>query len=312
MNFFKGSGINGLKGIMPKKGRIVRPLLFAKKEVLETFAAEYNLQFREDSSNSSDKYTRNYFRNQLIPGLEKVFPQIKENILHNAHRFRDINILYNQAVETAIKKLITVKGNEFHIPVLKLLKTEALSTILYEIIKDAGFASKQTDEVIKLLKSESGRFIESETHRILHNRKWLIISPLNDTTIQHYLIEEETKEVHFTKGKILIEQITDLTIIADANIAIMDASKIKFPLLLRKWKQGDYFYPLGMQNLPAGRQGKKKLSRFFIDQKLSMNEKEDTWVIESGKKIIWIVGMRIDDRFKITDQTKNALKLTVI
>ena len=312
MNFFKGSGINGLKGIMPKKGRIVRPLLFAKKEVLETFAAEYNLQFREDSSNSSDKYTRNYFRNQLIPGLEKVFPQVKENILHNAHRFRDINILYNQAVDTAIKKLITVKGNEFHIPVLKLLKTEALSTILYEIIKDAGFGSKQTDEVIKLLKSESGRFIESETHRILHNRKWLIISPLNDTTIQHYLIEEETKEVHFTKGKILIEQITDLTIIADANIAIMDASKIKFPLLLRKWKQGDYFYPLGMQNLPAGRQGKKKLSRFFIDQKLSMNEKEDTWVIESGKKIIWIVGMRIDDRFKITDQTKNALKLTVI
>ncbi len=310
MNFFKGSGINGLKGILPKNGKIIRPLLFSKKEVLETFAAEHDLQFREDSSNSSDKYTRNYFRNHLIPDLEKVFPEVKDNIIHNADRFRDINILYNQALDTSKKKLITFKGNELHIPVLQLLKTKALPTIIYEIIKESGFSSKQTDEVIKLLQSDSGRFVQSQTHRILHDRKWLIISPLNDTTIQHYLIEEETKEVHFTKGKISIERNIDLRITADANIALLDASQIKFPLLLRKWKQGDYFYPLGMQNLPAGRPGKKKLSRFFIDQKLSMNEKENTWVIESGKKIIWIVGMRIDDRVKITTQTTQVLKLS--
>ncbi len=312
MNFFKGSGINGLKGIVPKKEKIVRPLLFARKEELESFAAEYKLPFREDSSNSSDKYTRNYFRNQLIPGLEKVFPQVKDNIIHNADRFRDINILYSQAVDAAIKKLITVKGNEMHIPVLKLLKTNALQTVIYEIIKAFGFSSKQTDEVIKLLQSDSGRFMESDSHRILHNRKWLIISPLNDTSIQHYLIEEETKEIHFTKGKIFLERINDLTIIADANIALLDTSQIEFPLLLRKWKQGDYFYPLGMNKISTVKPGKKKLSRFFIDQKLSLNEKENTWVIESGKKIIWIVGMRIDDRVKITSQTSQVMKLSLI
>lgn len=302
MNFFKGSGINGIKGILPKLEKIMRPLLFAKKNELEGFAREYELAYREDSSNSSDKYTRNYFRNQLIPGLEKVFPQVKENIIDNAARFRDINILYKQALDTIIKKLVTVKGNEFHIPVLKLLNTPALPTILYEIIKEAGFSAHQTGEVIKLLKSESGKFIQSATHRILHNRKWLIISPLNSTGIDHYLIVGDEREMNFTGGKIIIEKITAQKIIADNNIAMLDTLKIKFPLLLRKWKQGDYFYPLGMQK-------KKKLSRFFIDQKLSLNEKENTWVIEMNKKIIWVVGKRIDDRFKITDQSKEILKL---
>ncbi|MEP7164783.1 MAG: tRNA lysidine(34) synthetase TilS [Ferruginibacter sp.] len=305
MNFFKGSGINGLKGILPTRGRIIRPLLFAKKEDLLAFATENKLDYREDSSNCSDKYTRNYFRNQLIPGLEEVFPQVKENIIHNAARFRDINMLYRQAVDTAIKKLVTVKGNELHIPVLKLLKTATLPTILYEIIKDAGFSAHQTEEVIKLLNSGSGKFIRSASHRILHNRKWLIISPLNNTAAGHYIIEENEKEIDFTGGKITAEKTTEQKIVVANNIAMLDASLVKFPLLLRKWKQGDYFYPLGMQK-------KKKLSRFFIDQKLSLNQKENTWVIESGKKILWIVGMRIDDRFKIANKTREILKLVFI
>jgi len=302
MNFFKGSGINGIKGILPKHDKIVRPLLFARKEEILAFANEHKLGYREDSSNSSDKYTRNYFRNQLIPGLENVFPQVKGNIIENAERFRDINILYKQAVDGVIKKLVTKKGNELHIPVLKLLKTAALSTIVYEIIKDAGFSVHQTGEVIKLLNSDSGKYIESSTHRILHNRKWLIISPLNNEVLDHYLIEPGKSSVSFQPGKISIEKSTELKLVADNTIAMLDASLIKFPLLLRRWKQGDYFYPLGMQK-------KKKLSRFFIDQKLSMNEKENTWVIEMNKKIIWIVGKRIDDRFKITDQTKEIIKL---
>ena len=304
MNFFKGSGINGIKGILPKHDKIARPLLFAKKEDLLAFATEHKLAYREDASNSSDKYTRNYFRNQLIPGLEKVFPQVKENIIDNTERFRDINILYKQAVDIVIKKLITVKGNEIHIPVLKLLKTTALPTILYEIIKDAGFSAQQTGEVIKLLNAGSGKYLQSATHRILHNRNWLIISPLNNTVVDHYIIEENEKEIIFTAGKITIEKTTDQKIFTDNNIAMLDASKLAFPLLLRKWKQGDYFYPLGMQK-------KKKLSRFFIDQKLSLNEKENTWVIESAKKIIWIVGIRIDDRVKIIPHTKEVLKLTI-
>ena len=138
----------------------------------------------------------------------------------------------------------------------------------------------------------------------LFNRNWLIISPLDNTVVDHYIIEENEKEINFTAGKITIEKTTDQKIVTDNNIAMLDASKLTFPLLLRKWKQGDYFYSLGMQK-------KKKLSRFFIDQKLSMNQKENTWVIESAKKILWIVGMRIDDRVKITPYTKEVLKLTI-
>ena len=157
MNFFKGTGINGLQGIIPKQNKIVRPLLFAKKEELFGFAKENNLSFVEDSSNASDKYTRNYFRNQLIPAIRKTFPQVEDNIVKNIDRFKDIEMLYRQSIDLHKKKLLEKKGEEIYIPVLKLLKTEPLSTIVYEIIKDFGFTSNQTDEVIKLLRSDSGK-----------------------------------------------------------------------------------------------------------------------------------------------------------
>lgn len=305
MNFFKGTGINGLKGILPKQKNVLRPLLFAGKEDILLFAKENGLAYREDSSNSSDKYTRNYFRNQLIPGLQKVFPQVKENLLDNAERFREINTLYNLSIENTKKKLIIFEGKEMHLPVLKLLKTAALHSVLFEIIKEVGFTAAQTNEVLKLLNSESGKYIQSPTHRILRNRKWLIISPLNDLEANHFLIKEKDTVIIFSGGKLSIEkEVNPGKIQADKNAAQLDALQIQFPLILRKWKTGDYFYPLGMQK-------KKKLSRFFIDQKLSLNEKQQAWVIESDKKIIWVVGHRIDDRFKIKDGSANILKFSL-
>ena len=317
MNFFKGTGINGLHGILPKQGNITRPLLFAKKEELNQFAKANNLEFVEDSSNASDKYTRNYFRNRLIPDLQKVFPQVEDNLLNNIERFREIEILYQQSVQLNTKKLLEKKGNEIHIPVLKLLKITALNTILYEIIKDYGFTAHQAGEVVALLRSETGKYISSATHRIIKNRNWLIIAPNNSIEAENIFIEESDRQVVFQEGVI------DIGVLSTTNhpqgpvgklsagsfgpatnlTAQLDATNIKFPLLLRKWKQGDYFYPLGMQK-------KKKLSRFFIDQKLSLTQKEKTWVIEMDKKIIWVVGMRIDDRFKITGNTKKILQIS--
>ncbi len=306
MNFFKGTGINGLHGILPKQGNIIRPLLFAKKEQLSEFALTNNLGFVEDSSNASDKYTRNYFRNQLIPDLQKVFPQVDNNLLNNIDRFREIEILYQQSVDLHAKKLLQQKGNEIHIPVLKLLKTTPLHTIVYEVIKDYGFTAHQTDEVVALLKSETGKYIQSASHRILKNRNWLIIAPNANTEAETILVEEKDKQVEYQQGKLNFELLptTNQKPQTTNLIAQLNASEIKFPLLLRKWKQGDYFYPLGMQK-------KKKISRFFIDQKLSLTQKEKTWVIEMDKKIIWVVGMRIDERFKITDNTKNILQITL-
>jgi tRNA(Ile)-lysidine synthase len=302
MNFFKGSGINGIKGILPKQNRIIRPLLFALKEQLRLFATENTISYREDSSNSSDKYTRNYFRNQLIPGLQKVFPQVEENLLNNANRFREINVIYQSAIDQSKQKLLTKQGTEIHIPVLKLLKTEALHTVLYEILKEFSFTPHQTEEVKKLLYSESGKYMESATHRILRNRKWLIVAPLISKELAQFLIKEDDTEIIFPEGELVVSTGSKMDKLEKENlVAVLDTSDIHFPLLLRKWKTGDYFYPLGMPK-------KKKLSRFFIDQKMSLNEKEKIWVLESNKKIIWIIGKRIDDRFKIKDSTIKTIR----
>ena len=307
MNFFKGTGINGLKAILPRHNNIIRPLLFAKKEELTAFATANKLPFVEDSSNASDKYTRNYFRNELIPGLQKVYPQVEENLVNNIERFREIEMLYQQSINLHKKKLLEKKGNETHIPVLKLLKAEPLNTIVYEIIKDFGFTAHQTEDVIALLKSDSGKYIQSASHRIIKNRNWLIITPNQTAEAANILIEEKDKQIEFQQGEIKIEILSTTNHKPKTTnlIAQLDAAGIKFPLLLRKWKKGDYFYPLGMQK-------KKKLSRFFIDQKLSLTQKEKTWVIEMNKKIIWVVGLRIDDRFKVTDKAVHILQFTLL
>jgi len=306
MNFFKGTGIAGLRGILPKTGILVRPLLFAKKDELKQYAIEHNLKWVEDSSNKSDKYSRNYFRHHIIPLVERIYPEAMDNLADNIKRFRETEQVYKSAIDLKIKKLVTGKNKEYHIPVLKLLHTQPLKTIAYEIIKPFGFTAKQVDDLVSLLYADSGKYIVSATHRILRNRAWLIISALQEKNIDNVLIEENQSSVLFQQGNLKIETLTGngYKIPVSADIAGLDSSLIKYPLLLRKWKKGDYFYPLGMQK-------KKKLSRFFIDQKLSLNEKENIWVVEMNKKIIWVVGKRIDDRFKVNTQTKSILQLSV-
>lgn len=305
MNFFRGTGIKGLHGIPPRRDKIIRPLLFATKKEIENFAADGRLDFVTDHTNAQSDFTRNYFRNELIPAVEKIFPAVKENILKNISRFGEAENLFNQAIELHKNKLLEYKGKEIHIPVLKLKKSEPLSTIVYEIVKAHNFTANQTEEVIALLDSESGKYVQSASHRIIRNRKWLIISPNQTTEAANVLIEEKDKTMSFENGVLQIEKLPPTTNhkpLTTNFIAELDVAEIKFPLLLRKWKQGDYFYPLGMQK-------KKKLSRFFIDQKLSLTQKENVWVIETNKKIIWVVGMRIDDRFKITSKTKTIVQI---
>lgn len=309
MNFFKGTGINGLKGIQSNHagigGKIVRPLLFANKSELVDYAQSNNCQWREDVSNESDKYTRNFFRNQIIPLIENVIPEAKTNVQKNIKRFNEISVIYDNAISNIKLKLLEFKGDEIHIPVLKLLKHDAIETILFEIIKSYNFTSSQLNDAVHLLHADSGKFILSNSHRILKNRNWLIISPNETQDESVFIIESDTKIVHFGSNIITIENTSSTQFSNDSDIALLDLKNVQFPLLLRKWKQGDYFYPLGMLK-------KKKLSRFFIDIKLSLLEKENIWVIESNKKIIWVVGKRIDNRFKITDATESVLKLNLV
>jgi tRNA(Ile)-lysidine synthase len=310
INFLKGTGIRGLIGIPLRQGKIVRPLLFAMKEEITAFAAENKLVFREDASNASDKYTRNYIRNKLIPAAKEVFPKVEHNMLNNIERFNDIHILFHEAILHHKKKLIEKKGNEIHIPVLKLFKSEPLKTIIYEIIHEYGFTPYQADEVVHLLQSQTGKLIMSPAYKIIKNRKWIIISPINTGEGGIILIEENDREIGFVDGKLLISKssIAKYKQSSENFIATLDASRLEFPLLLRKWKQGDYFYPLGMKK-PSGAIAKKKLSRFFTDLKLSLSEKEKIWVIESNRKIVWMVGKRLDDRFKVRENTSEIYRI---
>jgi tRNA(Ile)-lysidine synthase len=304
-NIFRGTGMNGLHGILPKQEKILRPLLFAKREAIMAYAKEKKLEWVEDSSNESTKYTRNYIRHEVLPMLKQIFPSVTDNISNSIERWREAGILYEQALLLHKKKLCTVKGNELHIPVLKLQQSIPLKTITFEIIKDFGFSAAQTLDVISLLQSESGKYVASSTHRVIRNRNWLIITPNKTQEADNILIEAGEKKIVFAEGEIMIDGPSSIVHgpSSDNNSATLDSSDIRFPLLLRKWKQGDYFYPLGMRK-------KKKVSRFLIDQKVSLNDKEKVWVVESNKKILWIVGHRIDDRFKITSSTKQVLQVS--
>ena len=322
MNFFKGTGVAGLRGMLPEQGKIVRPLLFATKEELLLFAKENNLDWVQDSSNESDKYSRNYLRHNLIPLVQKIYPEVEHNLAANVQRFREIEILYQQSIDRHKKNLVTQKGNEFYIPILKLKKTEPVRSIVFEIIKSFGFHPAQVDDVMTLLNSGTGKYVASATHRVIRNRNWLVIAPLATVEANTILVTEVGGDIEFTPAKdrrshLQLETYPIRVLPTDSyhpsiekNIAEIDFSKIKFPLILRKWKTGDYFYPLGMKDRKGSRPGKKKLSRFFIDQKLSTTDKERVWVLEMDKKIIWVIGHRIDDRFKITDNTKQVLKLS--
>ena len=307
MNFFRGTGIKGLRGIQGKHQQIIRPLLFASREDIEEYAQKEDVQYITDSSNASNDYTRNLFRNEILPSIEKIYPEALKNISRNIRRFAAVEYLYEESIANIKHKLFEKRGNEIHIPVLKLLKTKPLQTVIYEIIKDVGFTSSQVNEVEKLLRSDSGKYIKSVSHIILLNRKWLIISPINPSLkVENIIIEYGVNNILFEAGSLHVTK-TNIpeNLVVDDDSVYVDAANITYPLILRKWKTGDYFYPLGMSK-------KKKLSRFFIDQKLSLLQKENCWVLESDNKIVWVIGYRIDNRFKITSSSTQTLKLNLV
>jgi len=306
MNFCRGTGLQGLNGIPNKTGHIRRPLLdFWKHELLD-FAKENKLVYVEDSSNQSPKYSRNLFRNEIIPLLSKVYPEVKSNLRDNIDRLRAVTSLYTIMVAELKKKLCKKKNSEIHIPVKQLMSYKN-TALIFDIISDYGFTEKQVDEVIRLAESESGKFLQAPdaNYRIIKFRNWFIISPGSDSEAETVLIEEGVGNAQCSMFNVQFSVVATCSLPTDSNVACLDARAIKYPLILRRWKEGDYFYPLGMKRK------KKKLARFFIDQKLSKIDREKIWVLEMNKKIIWVVGLRIDERFKITDKTKQILKVSL-
>jgi tRNA(Ile)-lysidine synthase len=299
-HFFRGTGIAGLTGIPAENDKIIRPLLGISKKEITAYAIQNNIAYREDSSNKKIDYTRNKLRNNLIPQLEEVIPNFKNNIAQNILRLSEAHEIYQQQIHTYRKKLLETRGKDSFIPILKLKKLRPLPTILYEILKPFDFNFSQTEQAILLLESETGRYIENEKFRILKNRNFLIVSEKSSLASEIILIHPETDKISMANFDLKIQTISknNFQLKTENDFCQLDAELLEYPLILRKWQQGDYMYPLGMKK-------KKKISRIFIDQKIPGTEKEKTWVLESNKKIVWLVGLKIDERFKVMEKTKN-------
>jgi tRNA(Ile)-lysidine synthase len=305
MNLFKGTGISGLRGILPRKEDIVRPLLFARRAELLEFAQAENLDWVEDSSNSSQKYTRNRLRNETLPLLEAVYPAVSENVLDTINRLREVELIYKERIDQLRRKLVKEVGKEIRIPVLALKNLPAAGTLLYEISRDYGFTALQSNEMLALLDAETGKYVGSPTHRMIRHRNLLILTPVSAEESGIQVIDSIGEEVHLVNGRLRLSHCLPAAVSTDQKSGFFDADKVVFPLILRKRKQGDHFYPLGMRK-------KKKVSRFLSDLKLPAHEKDACWLLEMDKKIIWVAGMRIDDRYKVTPQTKQVLRIDFI
>lgn len=305
INLLRGTGLDGLLGIAAKRNHIIRPLLFATRQMIEAYATAQQLGWVEDSSNSRNDYARNFIRNEWLPAANAYFPQAAQKILHTIGHLQEAKQLYQQALQQHKKKLLQQQGSEWHIPVLALLKATPLRSIVHELIQPFGFGEAQIDEVLKLCTANSGSYVQGAQWRIIRHRKWLIIAPLQAADPIHYLLDESAGTLETPQGKLTWqtkawqqENVPQLP----ANEVLLDATEAKFPMIFRPWTTGDYCYPLGMAK-------KKKVARILIDQKLSKTVKEKVFVLESKQRIAWVAGVRMDDRFKITAKTKQVIWL---
>jgi len=306
INLFKGTGMSGLHGIPEQNGSIIRPVLFAAKADIIEYCSTNKISYRDDVSNATDAYLRNAVRHNIIPVVQQLFPNAIQNVSESIERFTEAEKLYKKAIEQERKKLFEQRGQDIYIPVLKLKHKQPLETICYELFSPYGFTSGQIPHIIELLESGSGHFMKSNTHRVIQDRGFLIITAIAETNTDFISIEGVPCTIaagryHFSFSTIN----TPETISSDSNIAYIDMKRLEFPLTLRKWRLGDYFYPLGMD------MKKKKLSRFLIDNKIALHDKEHIWVLECSKRIAWVAGMRLDERFKIKAGTELVLKVEV-
>ncbi len=303
INLTRGSGLTGLTGIKPKNGNVVRPLLCVSREDIYAYIENNGLEYVTDSSNSSDIYTRNFIRLKVIPLLEEINPSVKASLARTANHLYDASLIYNHSIEEA--RRVIIQNNRLSISAL--LSFPAPATILYEMLKPYGFSRTVCESIFTILDKDSGRIFYSSTHRLLKDRSDLLIDVLSGEESKAYLINLEDDNVDLPvelKPEIVVIK-EDYQIEKDRKFAYFDFDKLSFPLVLRHWQEGDWFVPFGMK-------GKKKISDYFSDKKFSLFDKEKTWLLCSGQDVIWIVGERTDNRYRIEKTTKRVLKLKFI
>ena len=295
INLTRGSGLKGLLGIKSKNNNVIRPLLCVSRLEIEAYLSAVKQSFREDSSNKSVKYLRNKIRYELIPLLAEMNPSIQETISNEIEILEGVFQVFEEQIESKRKEILQNENGIFKLKITDVQKLNPLNIYLYEFLNPYGFS--EVNQIIKALNTQSGKQFFSKTYQLNIDREYILISKISKENVSFEILENQHKiSTPFT---MVLSKSTDRKVAKDRVKAKLDFDKLQFPLVLRKWKKGDKFMPLGMQTF-------KKLSDFFIDKKYSLIAKQQQWILCSADDIIWIVGDRIDDRFKITTQTKNV------
>jgi tRNA(Ile)-lysidine synthase len=299
INLTRGTGLEGLTGIPEINNQIVRPLLKFSRDDIESYAKENKLNWREDSSNASNKYLRNKLRHDVIPILKEINPQLLENFQNTQNHLQDANDIIEDAIVRIQKKAVSVERDVIKLDIKKLKKLSNPKAYLYELLKDFNFFEWQ--DVTNLLNAQSGKQVFSSTHRLLKDRDFLLLKEIHIESSSKIAANIEEGNDKTSLGNLSLQEVDNIADTTE-SIIYVDKDKLQFPLEVRPWEEGDYFYPFGMK-------GKKKLSKYFKDEKLSLIDKENIRLLCSGDVIVWIIGKRLDDRFKVTKQTKQILKI---
>ena len=306
INLTRGTGIHGLTGIKAKINRLVRPLLPFSRDELKAYAIDNQVEYREDYTNAQTDFVRNKIRHQIIPVLREINPSIQKTMYENVARFSDVDLIYNNEIINKRSNLIDQEEDRLLISLDELKKLPAQNSHLFELLKPYGFHSRDVANIIESLNSISGKIFFSDDFQILRDRQYLVLSKKREKESGVFELQENDQVDVFDKrfNCQIYERPSDFKFSTNPQIACFDADKLSFPLKLRKWQEGDVFRPIGMK-------GRKKISDYFIDNKFSLTDKENAWLLVSGDDIVWLVGHRMDDRFKITKKTSNIYRIEI-
>lgn len=302
INFTRGTGLEGLTGIPSQNGKIIRPLLPFSREEIENYTKENQISWREDSSNASVKYLRNKMRHAIIPILKELNPSFLASFQKTLNHLNETNNLSEDASKMVYEKVVEEFDDKIEINIQQLLQFNNYKSYLYQWLKEYGFTS--WEDIFDLVSAQSGKQVFSETHVVLKDREKLIVfSQSKNEELQEYIINEKVKtlKVPLNISLCKVDNISNTT----NNIIFVDEDKIQFPLVVRKKQEGDIFQPSGME-------GKKKLSKYFKDEKYSLIDKEKQWILASNNTIVWIIGKRADQRFLANETTQNIIKIEII
>lgn len=302
LNLIRGTGISGLSGIVPKNGRVVRPLLSVSRNEIEEYLDRFATNFRVDSTNLEDIYTRNFIRLNLLPSLEKINPSINDAIARTSKNLSEVEKVYRHVMEKDIKVVLL----DNVIDIEKLKQTISPQSVLFEILFPLGFSPSSIEDVLDSIEATPGKVFYSPSHRLIKDRVFFLIDKLctNEVENRIYTIHNGVTHIDSPLDMCFDVKPYPVDITKSPKYLYLDADLITYPLVLRKWQIGDWFVPFGMK-------GRKKLSDFFSDQKFSIKDKEDVWILVSGEDIVWVVGHRSDDRFRVTPKTKNILVINI-